>query len=146
MVSQRHFRRCPMFTIRFMKAPPTTYVLYYRNGRLRRGGAGVSFFYYAPAATIVTLPLASADAPFAFQESTADFQPVTIQGQLTYRVADPKRLASLLDFSIGPNGAYRTEDHRKLTERLVHNTQTLMRAETQKLTLSEALTSSGTLS
>jgi hypothetical protein len=135
-----------MFTIRFMKTAPTTYVLHYRNGQLKREGPGLSFFYYAPAATIVTVPLASADAPFAFQESTADFQAVTIQGQLTYRVADPKRLASILDLSIGPNGAYRTEDHRKLTERLVHNTQTLMRAETQKLTLSEALTSSGTLS
>jgi regulator of protease activity HflC (stomatin/prohibitin superfamily) len=135
-----------MLTIRFMKATPTTYVLHYRNGRLRREGPGLSFFYYAPASTIVAVPLASADAPFAFQESTADFQPVTIQGQLTYRVADPKRLASLLDFSIGPNGAYRSEDHRKLTERLVHTTQTLMRAETQKLTLSEALTSSGALS
>jgi len=135
-----------MFSIRFMKAAPTTYVLYYRDGRLRREGPGLSFLYYVPAATIVTVPLASADAPFAFQESTADFQPVTIQGQLTYRVADPKRLASLLDFSIAPNGAFRTEDHRKLAERLVHTTQTLMRAETQKLSLSEALTSSGVLS
>jgi hypothetical protein len=135
-----------MLTIRFMKAAPTTYVLHFKNGRVRREGAGLSFFCYAPTSTIVTVPLASADAPFAFQESTADFQSVTIQGQLTYRVADAKRLASLLDFSIGPNGMYRSEDHRKLTERLVHTTQTLMRAETQKLSLKETLTSSGPLS
>ena len=129
-----------------MKAAPTTYVLHFKNGRVRREGAGLSFFYYAPTSTIVTVPLASADVPFAFQESTADFQSVTIQGQLTYRVADAKRLAPLLDFSIGPNGMYRSEDHRKLTERLVHTTQTLMRAETQKLSLKETLTSSGPLS
>jgi hypothetical protein len=135
-----------MPAIRFMKAAPTTYVLHYQNGRVRREGAGLSFFYWAPSSTIVAIPLASADTPFAFQENTADFQSVAIQGQLTFRVTDPKRLATILDFSITPQGAYRSEDYRKLAERMVHTTQTLMRAETQKMTLSEALTSGGPLS
>jgi len=128
-----------------MKAAPTTYVLEYKNGRLRREGAGLSFFYYAPTTTLVTVPLESADVPFAFQETTADFQAVALQGQLTYRVADPQKLASLLDFSTGPLGLYRSEDYRRLPERLVHTLQTLMRAETQKLSLREALTKGGTL-
>jgi regulator of protease activity HflC (stomatin/prohibitin superfamily) len=135
-----------MFGIRFMKAATTTYVLQFKDGRARREGAGLSFFYYAPASTIVTVPLESADVPFAFQESTADFQSVAIQGQLTYRVSDPKKLASLLDFSVGTVGKFRSEDYRKLPERLVHTIQTLMRAETQKLSLREALTNSGPLS
>src|SRR5215469_9844733 len=135
-----------MLALRYMKAAPTTYVLEYKNGRLRREGAGLSFFYYAPTTTLVTVPLESADVPFAFQETTADFQAVALQGQLTYRVADPQKLASLLDFSTGPLGLYRSEDYRKLPERLVHTLQTLMRAETQKLALREALTSSGLLS
>ena len=135
-----------MATIRFMKAAPTTYVIQFKDGRVRREGPGLSFFYYAPTSTIVALPLASADVPFAFQESTNDFQSVAIQGQLTYRVSDPKKLASLLDFSVDPNGAFRSEDYRKLPERLVHTMQTLMRAETQKLALREALTTSGPLS
>lgn len=135
-----------MFAIRFMKAAPTTYVLQFRNGRVRREGPGLSFFYYAPTSTIVNVPVASADVPFAFQESTADFQSVSIQGQLTYRVSDPKKLSSLLDFSVGPEGSFRSEDYRKLPDRLVHTTQTLMRAETQKLALRDALTSSGPLS
>jgi len=128
-----------------MKAAPTTYVLQYKNGHLRREGPGLSFFYYGPTTTLVTVPLESADVPFAFQETTADFQAVTLQGQLTYRVADPKKLASLLDFSIGSLGSYRSEDNRKLPERLVHTLQTLMRAETQKLSLRDALTKGGTL-
>jgi regulator of protease activity HflC (stomatin/prohibitin superfamily) len=61
-------------------------------------------------------------------------------------VSDPKKLSSILDFSISPSGLYRSEDYRKLPERLVHTMQTLMRAETQKLSLQEALTKSGTLS
>ena len=103
-----------MIPIRFMKAAPTTYVIQFRNGKVRREGPGLAFFYYAPTSTIVTVPLASADAPFAFQEATTDFQAITIQGQLTYRVSEPKRIAEVLDLSVAANGVYRSDDYRKL--------------------------------
>lgn len=129
----------------FMKVPPTTYVLQYKHGTIKREGAGLSFFYYVPASTIVAIPMASADVPFVFQEATADFQSVTIQGQLTYRIADPKRLASLLDFSVDKRRAYYSEDPRRLPERLIHTLQTLTRAITQRLALRDALTSSDSI-
>src|SRR3954466_14520545 len=94
------------FGVSFMKAPPTSYVLHYKHGLVKREGPGLSFFYYAPTSTIVSVPLASSDVPFVFNESTADFQSVTLQGQLTYRVADPRRLAALLDYSIDARGKY----------------------------------------
>jgi len=128
-----------------MKVPPTTYVLQYKDGKVKREGTGLSFIYYAPTSTIVAIPIASADVPFVFQEATADFQSVTIQGQLTYRVADPKRLASLLDFSVDMRRAYHSEDPRKLPERLVHTLQSLTRAITQRLVLKEALVSSDSI-
>ena len=128
-----------MFGIRFMKGSPTTYVMHYHNGRVVREGPGRSFYYYAPAATVVAVPLSSVDVPFAFEEVTADFQAVTIQGQLTYRVADPKRVAGLLDFSIQPNGRYVSDDARKLDERLVNATQVLTSAVTHRMNLREVL-------
>jgi len=126
----------------YMKVPPTKYVIHYRQGKIKREGAGLSFFYFVPASTIVAVPFASADAPFVFQEVSRDFQPITIQGQLTYRVADPKKLASLLDFSIDRGGRYLSEDPEKLKTRLVHQAQILARSVTQRMTLSEALTRS----
>lgn len=126
----------------FMKVPPTTYVLQYKHGRVKREGAGLSFFYYSPTSTIIAIPMVSADVPFVFQEATADFQSVTIQGQLTYRVADAKRLASLLDFSVNSHGTYYSDDPRKLPERLIHTLQSLTRAITQRLVLKDALVSS----
>jgi hypothetical protein len=131
--------------VSFMKVPPTTYVLQYKHGKIKREGAGLSFIYYAPTSTIVAIPMASADVPFVFQESTADFQSVTIQGQLTYRVADPKRLASLLDFSVDKRRAYYSEDPRKLPERLINTLQTVTRAITQRLGLKDALVSSDSI-
>lgn len=131
--------------LNFMKVPPTTYVLQYQHGRVKREGAGLSFIYYAPTSTIVAIPMASADVPFVFQESAADFQTVTIQGQLTYRVADPQRLATVLDFSVDRRGAYHSDDPRKLPERLVHTLQSLTRAITQRVVLKEALVSSDSI-
>ena len=86
--------------LNFIKVPPTTYVMQYKYGKIKREGAGLSFVYYRPTSTIVAVPIASTDVPFVFQEATSDFQTVSIQGQFTFRVVDPKRLASLLDFSV----------------------------------------------
>jgi len=133
----------------FIKVPPTTYLLHYQNGKIKREGAGLSFFYWAPTSTIIAVPLASADVPFVFQETSSDFQSVTIQGQLTYRVADPRRLASLLDSTLNKTkSSYYQDpsgDRSKLPERLVHALQTLTRAITQRLALKEILVSSEVL-
>jgi len=129
----------------YSKNSPTTYVLHYRNGRVRREGQGLAFWYFQPASTIVAVPLASRDVPFAFSEVTADFQPVTLQGQLTYRIADPKRLAGLLDFSVRASGRYLSDDPDKVPDRLVQTAQILARAVVQRLTLREALVSSDTI-
>lgn len=128
--------------LNFMKVPPTTYVLQFKRGKVKREGVGLSFIYSVPTSTIVSIPIASADVPFVFQEATADFQSVTLQGQLTYRVADPKRLATLLDFSVNTRRVYCSDDPRKLPERLVHTMQTLTRAVTQRMLLRDVLVSS----
>ena len=123
----------------YMKASPTTYVLHYRDGRLRREGPGLAFWYLRPASTIVAVPLASRDVPFVFNEVTADFQAVTIQGQLTYRIAEPRRLAELLDFSIRLGGRYVSDDPDKVPERLVQTAQILARGIVQARSLREVL-------
>ena len=126
----------------YVKIPATHYALHYQQGRIRHEGPGLSFFYYSPSATIVSVPIGSTDAPFAFVESSADFQSVTVQGQLTYRVVDPKKIASLLDFSLGRNGQYLGDGQQKLQERLVKSAQVAAKAVTQRMGLREVLTSS----
>ena len=135
-----------MLGIRFIKVQPNTYLLQHRDGRIVREGSGLSFFYYAPTTSLVAVPVASTDVPFIFQETTADFQTVTIQGQVTYRVQDPKKLASLLNYTLAPNGhTYASEDPEKLAERVIHVVNVLARAELQKLSLREAIRASDEL-
>lgn len=135
-----------MFGIRFVKAQPNTYVLQYKKGRIVREGAGISFWYYAPTSSLVAVPMASVDVPFMLNEVTADFQDVTIQGQVAYRVRDPKMLSRLLNFTLAPNARdYVSDDPKKVPQRVINQVQVLMRGELQKLPLREALQSSETL-
>jgi hypothetical protein len=135
-----------MFGIKFIKVQPTTYLLQYRAGKVVREGLGLSFFYYSPTTSLVAVPVASIDVPFIFQETTGDFQTVTIQGQVTYRVGEPRRLAGLLNYTLAANGHnYASEDPEKLPERVIHVINVLARAELQKLPLREAIRASDAL-
>lgn len=129
-----------MFGLRYMKVSPTTYLIQYKNGQAVREGIGRSFWYYAPTSSIVLVPTSSVDVPFAFEETSADFQTITVQGQLTYRITDAKRVASLLDFSINSAGRYVSEDPQKLSDRLVSTTQALIAPVVHGLALRQLLT------
>ncbi|OBZ92023.1 SPFH domain-containing protein/band 7 family protein [Pararhizobium polonicum] len=128
-----------MFGLRYFKATPTTYIFQYQNGSLIREGSGLSFYYYAPRNSLVAVPLESVDVPFMFSEVSSDFQEVTIQGQLTYRITEPKTIAGLMNFAIRPNGAYVSEDIAHLPQRAVNAVQVQLRAILQNMTLRELL-------
>jgi hypothetical protein len=118
-------------------------VLHYHDGRLRHAGSGLAFFYYKPASSIAIVPVSSADVPFIFNETSSDFQPLTVQGQLTYRIQDPQRVAGLLDFSIDlSTGRHVSEDPQKLNQRLVNLLQVLVRDELMHLPMSQAIQAS----
>jgi regulator of protease activity HflC (stomatin/prohibitin superfamily) len=135
-----------MFGIRFIKVEPTDFVLAFKRGRVVREGAGLSFFCFAPTTSLVLVPIGSVDVPFIFEEVTADFQQVTVQGQLTYRVTDPKKVSQLMNFTLAPNGKnYASDDPKKLPQRLINHAQVLTRASLKSLPLRAALGQSDNL-
>lgn len=135
-----------MFGFKFIKFQPTDYVLQYKNGRLVRCGAGLSFFYFTLTSSLVRIPIGSVDVPFIFAEVTADFQEITIQGQITYRVADPNKLAQLMNFTLAANGKdYSSDDPEKLAQRLINSAQVLTRALLKTMPLKKVLISSDEL-
>ncbi len=131
-----------MIGMQFIKVDPTMYLMQYRKGRLVREGTGLSFFYFAPLTSLVAVPIASTDIPFIFKEVTSDFQDVTVQGQVVYRVADPGRLAKMLNFTLDAmNRKYVSDDPEKFPARIINQVQVLIRAELQALPLRDVLIS-----
>lgn len=129
-----------MLGIRFIKSQPTVHLMQFKKGRVVREGAGQSFFYYAPTSTVVAVPIASADHSFMLSLSTSDFQEVTVQGQVTYRVASPTLTANLMDFSLAPSGkGYASEDPQRLGDRVGMQAEVVIQQKVQAMPLKAAL-------
>ncbi len=132
-----------MFGIRFIKAQPTTYLMKYRAGGVTREGAGLSGFYYAPVTSLVAVPIGSRDAAFIFQQIANDFQALTVQGHITYRISEPKKAASMLNFTLKPDGkTYESDDPEKLPQRILGTVEVLAQQAVKELSLKEALRAS----
>ncbi len=122
-----------------------TYVIHFSNGKVVKEGRGLSFFYFAPTSSIAAIPIGSNDLPFIFNESTADYQTISIQGQITYKVSGPSTLANILDFTLDDKGLYKKNDIEKLHQRIINEAQTATSAYISGLGLKESIRSAKTI-
>ena len=130
-----------MFGIKHIKFDSMTYVLHFNNGNIKREGRGLSFFYFAPNSSIAAIPMGSNDLPFIFNESTNDYQTVNIQGQISYKISNPKTLADVLDFTVNDNGQYKKNDIEKLNQRIINEAQTATSSFIHGIKLKDAIRS-----
>jgi len=132
-----------MFGIHYIKFEPTDYVIVYENGKVKREGIGLSFYYFAPRTSIVKVPLSSMDVPFVFNEVSSDFQTLTIQGQVSYRIVNQKKVAEILNFTLNKaSDRYTTEDPDKLSYKVINAVRVVMKKVVEELGLREAIISS----
>lgn len=130
-----------MLGIKHIKFDSMTYVLHYKNGNIRREGRGLSFFYFEPISSIVAIPMGSNDLPFIFTETTDDYQTVSIQGQISYKVGNAKTLADNLDFTVTDAGHYKKNDIEKLNQRIINEAQTATASFIHGISLKDAIRS-----
>ena len=135
-----------MFNIKYIKVEPTTFLMQFKDGKLKRKGKGLSFFYFAPTTSLVAIPVGTTDLPFMLKETTKDYQEVTLQGQVVYRIADPEKTAGLMNFTLKPDAQrYSSEDPEKLRNRIVNLVQVKMRTAIEQLDLRQAINASQAL-
>jgi SPFH domain / Band 7 family len=132
-----------MLGIGFAKAQPTTYLMAFRSGQIVREGAGLSFFYYKPTTSLVAVPVGSRAQDFIFGPVTADFQSITVQGQVAWRIREPRRIAALLNYALRADSkTYESDDPQKLPERVIGAVEVLVQKAVKTLTLKAALLAS----
>lgn len=135
-----------MLNFKSIKFLPSEYVFKYKKGKIVKEGKGLSFIYYVPNTSVVVIPTSSADVPFIFQEITNDYQTVSVQGQITYKIADYKRVSEILDYTYDmKKKKYVTEDYKKIPQRLVNITKVLTKKSIENMPLKEAIKSSESL-
>lgn len=136
-----------MFGFRYFKSRPTDYVILYSGGRIRRQGVGLAGFVYMPFATAAAVPTDARDEIFAVEAMTVDYQTITIQGLISFRIKDASVAGSRQDFSINlATGAHTGEPMKQIVERLRAIAQTACRDALVRSTLDAALNKSDELS
>lgn len=136
-----------MFGIGYFKAQPTEFVRKVSGGRVKREGQALSFYYRKRTTSIVVVPVSSADASFVFNEQTGNYQAVTIQGQLTYRIVEPRRTVEMLNYAVEPRKrAYLSQDPDRLKQRIVVTVQMETRRQVEGRALEGVLGSGANIS
>jgi hypothetical protein len=126
--------------INYFKGEPNNFVIRYRNGKIKKSGEGLTFWYMKHDTSIAIVPTVSQDAPFIFNENTRDYQEISIQGTLSYRLLNPLEAAKLLDFTVDPKTRrYTSKDLDKLIQRVVNTVQANTRNGVNSLSLEDAL-------
>ncbi len=88
--------------VRHLRGATTTHVLHVRNGRTVHSGVGVAFWFRPLSAVLSEVPVDDRELPLLFHARTADFQDVTVQATVTFRLTEPVTAAGRIDFSIDP--------------------------------------------
>ncbi|MGH9278471.1 MAG: SPFH domain-containing protein [Acidimicrobiales bacterium] len=98
-----------LLVIRHLRANPTSHVRHLRRGKVVHDGAGVAFWYRSLGAALSEIPVDDREQPLLFHARSVDFQDVTVQATVTYRVVDPAVAAARIDFAIDPDrGVWRS--------------------------------------
>lgn len=136
-----------MFFVTYFKGEPTEYIFKYSGGRIKKEGAGISFFCFDLNTTVISIPIKTIDFPFIFNEITKNYQAVTVQGQFTYKIKSPHEVMAILDFSVDPRtNTYKSEDPSKLSQRIINAVQEATRSEIQQYSLEDAIKKTDALS
>ncbi|TLQ43044.1 SPFH domain-containing protein [Streptomyces marianii] len=88
---------------RHLRSAPTAHVRHHRRGRLVHDGPGLSLWFRALTSVLSEVPVDDRELAMTFHARTSDFQDVSVQATVTYRVSDPATAAARLDFSVDPD-------------------------------------------
>jgi regulator of protease activity HflC (stomatin/prohibitin superfamily) len=87
---------------RHLRGTPTAHVRHLRRGKVVHEGTGLSFFFRPLTAVLSEVPVDDRELPLLFHARTSDFQDLTVQASVTFRVTEPDTASTRIDFSIDP--------------------------------------------
>jgi regulator of protease activity HflC (stomatin/prohibitin superfamily) len=85
---------------RRLRSDASYHIQHYERGRRVRSGRGLSFWFLPDGASLTEIPMDDRDLPFLFNGRSKDFQEITVQGVVVWRVANPEALGDRIDFSL----------------------------------------------
>ncbi|MEZ5339658.1 MAG: SPFH domain-containing protein [bacterium] len=85
---------------RHLRGESSEYILIYGGGQLRRSGPGLAFWFNPLSTAVAIVPREDIETTFMLRERSSDFQELSVQVTITYRVIDHAMAAERLNFSV----------------------------------------------
>jgi regulator of protease activity HflC (stomatin/prohibitin superfamily) len=124
---------------RHLRAEPNQFILHFRRGRLVRKGIGLAYWFSPLSAAVAQVPAEDCETTFVLSERCDDFQTVTVQCTVTYRISDPERAALRTNFSISlANGSWLEKPLERIAALLSQRAQHPARAYLMGVPIVEA--------
>ncbi|MCF6303754.1 MAG: hypothetical protein L3J33_00080 [Rhodobacteraceae bacterium] len=99
-----HIQKFPF--LRHLRADASSYVQQFKKGRRVRSGKGLAFWFLPSGVSLSEMPMDDRMLPYLLKGQSADYQNLTVQGSIVWRVSDPEILGDRIDFSVDlTNGA-----------------------------------------
>lgn len=109
---------------RHLRSEPGFHVMRYRAGKLVASGRGLTFFFYPISTSVAEIPVDDRQLPILFHGRSSDFQDITIQGTIDFRIIEPETLGARVDFSIDlKRGTYSKEPLDQLASLMTGHAQ-----------------------
>lgn len=86
--------------IRHLRADASSYIQLYNKGQRVRTGRGLSFWFIPAGTSLSEVPMDDRILPFLLRGQSADYQDLTVQGSITWRVVDAQALGERIDFTL----------------------------------------------
>jgi len=86
--------------LRLLSSDASVHIQRYKRGRRIQSGRGLAFWFAPDGTSIAEIPMDDRDLPFLFNSRSKDFQEITVQGVIVWRVANPENLSDRINFSI----------------------------------------------
>ncbi len=123
-----------------LRSSATAHVLHLRRGQVSHSGTGQSFWCRPMTSVLSEVPVDDREVPVLFRGRTIDFQLVTVQGTLTFRLTDPALAAARIDFSIDPAaGRWRGTPLEQVSSLLTESAQQQALDLLSRMPLNEAM-------
>lgn len=110
--------------VRRLRADVSSHIQFFSKGKRKRSGRGLSFWFLPGGASITQAPMDDRELPFILKAQSADFQDLTVQGRILWRVSDAEKLSERIDLTLNlKTGAYTAGPLEQINNVLVALTQ-----------------------
>lgn len=115
MATIRHFG-----FIAHLRSDASSHIIHYRAGKLAKSGRGLAFWFFPQSASLAELPIDDREMSLFVKGRSKDFQDMSVQGNISWHIANADRTAERVDFTIGlNNGLLQSDSIDKIEGRII---------------------------